>query len=295
MFVKARVRGRGRAGHSRTFSVWLRHSLATPGRGSRYRSVGRGAHLRAPFARGNVVHGMEGHSPASAFSQEAPFPPYSGEDANPASRVRLRPTHLLELSFASPARTFVMKFGVIVFPGSNCDHDAFYAASHNLGQPTEYIWHDSRVPRRRGCGDPSRRLRIRRLPALRCHRPLLSGDAGACSASPPMAASVLGICNGFQILVEAGLLPGALIRNAASSSSAASCGCASRPRIRLSPARFARARCCACRSPTAKAATSPTSARSTNSKPKTASRSAIWITPTARCAISPASSAASAT
>ena len=37
-----------------------------------------------------------------------------------------------------------MRFGVIVFPGSNCDHDAFYAASHNLGQPTEYIWHDSR-------------------------------------------------------------------------------------------------------------------------------------------------------
>ncbi len=36
-----------------------------------------------------------------------------------------------------------MKFGVIVFPGSNCDHDAFYAASHNLGQQAEFIWHDS--------------------------------------------------------------------------------------------------------------------------------------------------------
>jgi hypothetical protein len=48
-----------------------------------------------------------------------------------------------KLKFASPPNK-LMKFGVIVFPGSNCDHDAFYAASENLGQPTEYIWHDSR-------------------------------------------------------------------------------------------------------------------------------------------------------
>ncbi len=105
-----------------------------------------------------------------------------------------------------------MKFGVVVFPGSNCDHDAWYAASHNLGQQAEYIWHDSPT-----LGDADAVI----LPGGFSY-----GDYLRCGAiakfSPVMAAVkrfaaegglVLGICNGFQILVECGLLPGALIRN----------------------------------------------------------------------------------
>jgi phosphoribosylformylglycinamidine synthase I len=105
-----------------------------------------------------------------------------------------------------------MKFGVIVFPGSNCDHDAFYAVSTNLGQKAEFIWHDSAT-----LGD---------IDAVILPGGFSYGDYLRCGAiakfSPVMRAVkqfaaegglVLGVCNGFQILVEAGLLPGALIRN----------------------------------------------------------------------------------
>ena len=105
-----------------------------------------------------------------------------------------------------------MKFGVIVFPGSNCDHDAWYAISANLGRPAEFIWHDSR-----SLGD---------VDAVILPGGFSYGDYLRCGAiakfSPVMAAVrdfaasgglVIGICNGFQILVECGLLPGALIRN----------------------------------------------------------------------------------
>ena len=105
-----------------------------------------------------------------------------------------------------------MKFGVIVFPGSNCDHDAWFAVNRNLGHPAEYIWHDSPT--------------IGGVDAVILPGGFAYGDYLRCGAiakfSPVMAAvrkfaadggPVLGICNGFQILVEAGLLPGALIRN----------------------------------------------------------------------------------
>ena len=105
-----------------------------------------------------------------------------------------------------------MKFGVIVFPGSNCDHDAFWAATHTLGQAAEFIWHDS--------------TDLRGADALILPGGFAYGDYLRCGAiakfSPVMRAVrrfaadgglVLGVCNGFQILVEAGLLPGALIRN----------------------------------------------------------------------------------
>src|SRR5574341_202612 len=105
-----------------------------------------------------------------------------------------------------------MRFGVVVFPGSNCDHDAWYAVSHNLGQPAESIWHD--------CS------RLGDVDAVILPGGFSYGDYLRCGAiakfSPVMEAVrkfaaegglVLGICNGFQILVECGLLPGALIRN----------------------------------------------------------------------------------
>src|SRR5215204_2786699 len=115
------------------------------------------------------------------------------------------------MRLASP-KTLTMKFGVIVFPGSNCDHDAFYAVGTNLGQKAEYIWHDSAT-----LGD---------VDAVILPGGFSYGDYLRCGAiakfSPVMKAVkqfaadgglVLGVSNGFQILVEAGLLPGALIRN----------------------------------------------------------------------------------
>src|SRR5689334_20955401 len=105
-----------------------------------------------------------------------------------------------------------MKFGVVVFPGSNCDHDAWFAVSKNLGQQAEFIWHDA--------------TSLGGVDAIILPGGFAYGDYLRCGAiakfSPVMqsvrkfAASgglVLGICNGFQILCESGLLPGALIRN----------------------------------------------------------------------------------
>ena len=106
-----------------------------------------------------------------------------------------------------------MKVGVIVFPGSNCDHDAWYAVSVNLRQRAEFIWHDST-----SLGD---------VDAVILPGGFSYGDYLRCGAiakfSPVMNAVkrfahdgglVLGICNGFQVLTECGLLPGALVRNA---------------------------------------------------------------------------------
>jgi phosphoribosylformylglycinamidine synthase I len=105
-----------------------------------------------------------------------------------------------------------MRFGVVVFPGSNSDHDAWYAVNHNLGQQAEYIWHDSQT-----LGNVDAVI----LPGGFAH-----GDYLRCGAiakfSPVMTAVrkfaadgglVLGICNGFQVLTEAGMLPGAMLRN----------------------------------------------------------------------------------
>jgi phosphoribosylformylglycinamidine synthase subunit PurQ / glutaminase len=105
-----------------------------------------------------------------------------------------------------------MKFGVIVFPGSNCDHDAFYAVAHNLRQPAEFIWHDSAslgdvdaviLPGGFSYGD------YLRCGAIAKFSPVMGAVKNFAAAGGP----VLGVCNGFQILVEAGLLPGALLRN----------------------------------------------------------------------------------
>lgn len=106
-----------------------------------------------------------------------------------------------------------MKIGVVVFPGSNCDHDAYYAATANLGQQAEFIWHDSEslgnvdvvlVPGGFSYGDYLRCGAIAKFsPVMKAIRKF-AADGGL----------VMGVCNGFQILTESGLLPGALIRNA---------------------------------------------------------------------------------
>lgn len=105
-----------------------------------------------------------------------------------------------------------MKFGVVVFPGSNCDHDAWFAVSHNLGERADYIWHDSRsvgsadvviLPGGFAYGDYLRCGAIAKFSPVMDAVRRFAADGGL----------VLGICNGFQILVESGLLPGALLRN----------------------------------------------------------------------------------
>jgi phosphoribosylformylglycinamidine synthase len=105
-----------------------------------------------------------------------------------------------------------MKFAIVVFPGSNCDHDAYHAAKHVLGQDAQFVWHKETSL---GGAD------VVVLPGGFSHGDYLRTGAIA-RFSPVMQAvgefarkggPVLGICNGFQILLEAGLLPGAMLRN----------------------------------------------------------------------------------
>jgi len=106
-----------------------------------------------------------------------------------------------------------MKFGVVVFPGSNCDHDAFHAIGHVLQKPVEFLWHQSEdlhqcdaiiLPGGFSYGDYLRTGAIARF------SPVMKAVEEFASRS----GLVLGICNGFQILLEAGMLPGAMMRNA---------------------------------------------------------------------------------
>jgi phosphoribosylformylglycinamidine synthase len=105
-----------------------------------------------------------------------------------------------------------VRFAVIVFPGSNCDHDAHHAAKDVLGQEAEFVWHketDLRgadvviLPGGFSHGDYLRTGAIARF------SPVMDAVKKFAAAGGP----VLGICNGFQILLEAGLLPGAMLRN----------------------------------------------------------------------------------
>jgi phosphoribosylformylglycinamidine synthase len=106
-----------------------------------------------------------------------------------------------------------MKFGIVVFPGSNCDHDAFYATQTNAKSQSEFLWHkDTSIPSDIDCvillggfsyGDYLRSGAIARF------SPIMKGVINFAEKGKP----VLGICNGFQVLTEAGLLPGTLMRN----------------------------------------------------------------------------------
>ena len=105
-----------------------------------------------------------------------------------------------------------MKFAIVVFPGSNCDHDAYHAAKHVLGADAEFIWHKDTSLKGADCvvlpggfahGDYLRTGAIARF------SPVMPEVVRFAASGGP----VLGICNGFQILLEAGLLPGAMLHN----------------------------------------------------------------------------------
>ena len=106
-----------------------------------------------------------------------------------------------------------MKFGILVFPGSNCDHDTFHVAQEVLGEQATLLWHASAdlegcdailVPGGFAYGDYLRTGAIAKFAPIMQPVKKFAAKGGL----------VLGICNGFQILAEAGLLPGALMRNA---------------------------------------------------------------------------------
>jgi phosphoribosylformylglycinamidine synthase I len=105
-----------------------------------------------------------------------------------------------------------MKFAIVVFPGSNCDHDAYHAVKHVLGQDAAFVWHKETslkgadvvvLPGGFSHGDYLRTGAIARF------SPIMATVSDFARQGGP----VLGICNGFQILLEAGLLPGAMLRN----------------------------------------------------------------------------------
>lgn len=106
----------------------------------------------------------------------------------------------------------MFNFGIVVFPGSNCDHDCYHVARHVLGHNAEFIWHQNTdlasydcviIPGGFSYGDYLRTGSIASL------SPIMNSVKEFAAAGGP----VIGICNGFQVLVESGLLPGALIKN----------------------------------------------------------------------------------
>ena len=136
-------------------------------------------------------------------------------------------------------------------------------------RPAEFIWHDSAIARRRRCRHSARRISYGDY--LRCGAiAKFSPVMGAVKQFAAEGGLVLGICNGFQILVEAGLLPGALIRNRGLKFICREVRLTRQRPIRHSPTRRTRASSFACPWRMAKAATSPTSARSMNWKPRIA-------------------------
>jgi phosphoribosylformylglycinamidine synthase I len=106
-----------------------------------------------------------------------------------------------------------MKIGIVTFPGSNCDHDVYHVVKHSMGAPAEYVWHKDRLPGGLDAvilpggfsyGD------YLRCGALARFSPVMEDVVAFAKSGGP----VVGICNGFQILCESGLLPGVLMRNA---------------------------------------------------------------------------------
>ncbi len=105
-----------------------------------------------------------------------------------------------------------IKFGIVVFPGSNCDHDAYYVVKKNLDQDAEFLWHKDDdlkncdvivLPGGFSYGDYLRTGAIARFSPI-VHEVIEFANNGG---------TVIGICNGFQVLVESNLLPGVLLKN----------------------------------------------------------------------------------
>ena len=105
-----------------------------------------------------------------------------------------------------------LKFGIVVFPGSNCDHDAYHAVKHVMQQDADFLWHKETdlkgadviiLPGGFSYGDYLRTGAIARFSPIMNEVIRFAGNGG----------TVIGICNGFQILCESGLLPGVLLRN----------------------------------------------------------------------------------
>ena len=105
-----------------------------------------------------------------------------------------------------------IRFGIVVFPGSNCDHDAYHACKKVLGQDAQFLWHKDAelknsdvviLPGGFSYGD------YLRCGAIACFSPVMPEVVRFAKEG----GTVMGICNGFQVLVEAGLLPGVLLRN----------------------------------------------------------------------------------
>ena len=105
-----------------------------------------------------------------------------------------------------------MKVGIVVFPGSNCDRDMHHVLSDIFGLDTKYFWHDGNLPKDLDAvvlpGGFSYGDRLR-SGVIAAHSPIIADIKRVAKRGIP----VLGVCNGFQILVEAGLLPGALLKN----------------------------------------------------------------------------------
>ncbi len=106
----------------------------------------------------------------------------------------------------------MMKFGILVFPGSNCDHDCYYVIKHVLNCEAEFVWHKEKelkdfdviiIPGGFSYGDYLRTGAIAKFsPVMKAVKKFAKNGR-----------LIIGICNGFQILLEAGLLPGAMLRN----------------------------------------------------------------------------------
>lgn len=158
----------------------------------------------------NPLSGDLGKSGHSAYHEKAVAG--QGPFIKPCSRTGTRPATLKESPPPAGPDLPFMRFGIVVFPGSNCDHDAWYAVTANLGHQADLLWHEQRS--------------LNTVDAVILPGGFSFGDYLRCGAiakfSPIMQSVqqfarsgglVLGICNGFQILTECGLLPGALVRN----------------------------------------------------------------------------------
>src|SRR5262245_32053106 len=189
---------------SRHESTRLRHVEAVG-----LRSAGPDDRRRPAFAR---LQGHRRRAPGQvlrARRQRADRRSGEGARLRGGRQAARQPGHR-ELSCRG--RAVSIKFVVVVFPGSNCDHDSYHAAKDVLGQDAECVWHKETslkgadvviLPGGFAHGDYLRTGAIARF------SPIMPAVIDFANAGGP----VLGICNGFQVLLESGLLPGAMLRN----------------------------------------------------------------------------------